>query len=589
MTNLVILLLTWCTGIVLLYAFSLARNLRQILREEVVAEAAGDHPVALPAEGAVLSYARRPTRYRLLRRWPIISALVVAAFMLLFLMPLALPILGNIYLNSYREVSVVCGCAIGLTLIAMIVVAQRGLNDINGRPAAVNWVLGRTMLCWIGIFVITWAALDWRTRHILDAMLARADEVGRRLEIKSADGTLAAADYQHAGFGSTKPFEFDDDWSFMTYLGQMSAPPSFPAAHAFRIPLLQRAAARQVSGLNPPASEYTIGTPLPHLAQFRRAAVLLNRHALAEARAGRIESAIADINAMHGMANQMSQGLTLIESLVSCGIDHLAMDALQHVLPFVHDERLLDLIHLPSSAECMPEIRRGLEGDVAIVYRRTLAQLLRGQLPLGNVVGTAGPRTSSDGPGLLRILYRVPMGEIDAGLVDEFATLVPKMISDDPAVAAAGGAGFNARVQSMRSNSLFIGVLVPSIGRSVDRFVELAAMCDLSRAAVASTRFRLQKGRLPTSFDELVQAGLLPTVPIDPFNGKPMCFAIHEGYVFIYTIGANRTNGGGTPYIAKTNGEVIPSNPGFILSARPLWELDLVPPGAAGVTTQPAE
>ena len=113
-------------------------------------------------------------------------------------------------------------------------------------------------------------------------------------------------------------------------------------------------------------------------------------------------------------------------------------------------------------------------------------------------------------------------------------------------------------------------------------------MADISRGAVEATRFRIQKGRLPVSWDELVEAKLIPAVPVDPFDGKPMRFALHKDFVFIYTIGTNGVDNGGAPFMVGSGGSVQQSNPGMIISDRPLWELDLLPKGFAP-TTQGAE
>jgi hypothetical protein len=182
--------------------------------------------------------------------------------------------------------------------------------------------------------------------------------------------------------------------------------------------------------------------------------------------------------------------------------------------------------------------------------------------------------------------YRTALGEMECRTLDDLAARFPEAIPESPAAAAKGSAAVDAWMMSMRGRSILAGMMAWGIGRSVEYWVQVAARADLNRAAVASTRFRLAHGRLPASFEELVQAGLLPAVPVDPFDGKPLRFAAQDGYVFIYTIGARRTDYGGKPYILGRGGIVTESNPGFILSAKPLWELDLVPPGFVPATQQ---
>lgn len=159
------------------------------------------------------------------------------------------------------------------------------------------------------------------------------------------------------------------------------------------------------------------------------------------------------------------------------------------------------------------------------------------------------------------------------------------MIPDDPAAAAAGSAGLSAWVAGVHQQTPVAGILVPATRQAVDKQVESAAMADISRGAVAATRFRIEKGRLPASWDELTQAKLISAVPIDPFDGKSMRFAVHGDYVFIYTIGRNGIDHGGAPYMSN-GGPVKWSNPGMIISDRPLWELDLLPKGFVPATQE---
>ena len=188
-------------------------------------------------------------------------------------------------------------------------------------------------------------------------------------------------------------------------------------------------------------------------------------------------------------------------------------------------------------------------------------------------------------------VYRTPLAEVDVRLVEEMAEQVPPMVPEDPAAVNASPIRMNGWILPTQCSSFVAGKLARGVGGCIDRAVEQTAMCELARAAVAATRFRLRQTRLPGSFEELVQAGLLPAVPVDPFSGKPMRFAAQDGYVFIYTIGARRTDLGGKPYqlkggVGSTGGMgVVHTNPGLILSDRPLWELPLVPPGAPA--TQP--
>ena len=268
----------------------------------------------------------------------------------------------------------------GLTLLAVVLVTRRGLKDIGGRPAAANWLLGRTVLCWVAVLVLVWSVLAWRTARILDAMVARADEAARRMAIPGGEGGTAASLYRQAGIG--KPMD-DGGWLFMDQDGRVNPPPPLAEKNVARIMPLRQAAARQVSGLVVTADEYTSGNGIPYASGMRLSAALMRIHAVAEARAGRIESAIADVNAIQGIADHLGQGLSVQEAMVTFDIRGQGFDALQHVLPFVQDEGMLDRIAVTEPSRPLAIMRRSVQGTFCAENRWMLATWLRGQRPIG--------------------------------------------------------------------------------------------------------------------------------------------------------------------------------------------------------------
>ena len=73
---------------------------------------------------------------------------------------------------------------------------------------------------------------------------------------------------------------------------------------------------------------------------------------------------------------------------------------------------------------------------------------------------------------------------------------------------------------------------------------------DLTEAAIAATRYRLRHGRLPNSWEELTSAGLLKTVPLDLFTGKPTTMKVAPDHV-LFSAGSIQA----------------------IAASRPLWEV----------------
>lgn len=579
MTNLIILLVVWCTGIVLCHAWIVAWVLRRAFRPEV---RDGEEGEAAGGASVVLAYAKAPPRGQLLRRW--LALVAAVAVVLLLMLPPALPVIGLIVGHTYQEAGAICAMALVATLVAVVFVSARGMSEVGGRPAAANWLPGRAMVCWAIVLVLTWSVLAWRTQSMLSEMVARGDEAAQRLAI-TGDVTAASL-YRQAGIGQPTGPGDEDRWWFMAPDGRTSPPPPVTEQDEARVMLLRRAAAMHVSGLGATPDEYASDAFLSRPSQMRSSAWPLRMHAANEARAGRVESALGDVNAIQGLADHIGQGLSTMEAILSASTRNVGFDALQHVLPFVREERVLDGLVLPESSWPLSIMRRGIEGTFCAENRWVLAERLRGRRLIDNSWSTRESRFPFDDWGVLMFLYRTALGELDVRLIEDLAAQVPPMAPSDPAMVNTSPIRMNGWILPTHASSFVADKLAFGVGGHVDPAVEQSAMCELARAAVAATRFRLRQGRLPASFDELVQTGLLPAVPMDPFSGKAMRLAVGDEYVFIYSLGGMRRDLGGTPYILAAGGEVVQGNPGMILSDRPLWELPLAPPGVPA--TQPA-
>jgi hypothetical protein len=101
----------------------------------------------------------------------------------------------------------------------------------------------------------------------------------------------------------------------------------------------------------------------------------------------------------------------------------------------------------------------------------------------------------------------------------------------------------------------------------------------LNNVGIAARKMYLRTGRLPATLDELVSAGLIEQVPVDPFSGKPIRMKVREQEVVVYSVGSDGRDDGGNPRRDVT----------FRVAVRPLWEIDgaMSKSEAAGDATVP--
>jgi hypothetical protein len=65
-------------------------------------------------------------------------------------------------------------------------------------------------------------------------------------------------------------------------------------------------------------------------------------------------------------------------------------------------------------------------------------------------------------------------------------------------------------------------------------------------AAIALELYRRRHAALPASLSELTPA-LLPAVPVDRYDGKPLKYLVRDGTPVLYSVGTNRVDDGGRP------------------------------------------
>ncbi len=82
---------------------------------------------------------------------------------------------------------------------------------------------------------------------------------------------------------------------------------------------------------------------------------------------------------------------------------------------------------------------------------------------------------------------------------------------------------------------------------------------------LAIMRYEKEKGQYPADLDELVEAGYLKKLPMDPYSDAPLIYQKTEGEFLLYSLGTNLTDEGGklglgsrgTPRMWADNGDWV--------------------------------
>ena len=110
-------------------------------------------------------------------------------------------------------------------------------------------------------------------------------------------------------------------------------------------------------------------------------------------------------------------------------------------------------------------------------------------------------------------------------------------------------------------------LLLSPVSRAAAWTVEMELLGQLNNVGLAARRMYLRSGRLPATLDDLVSAGLLKQIPVDPFSGQPILMKGRDQEVVIYSVGNDGVDNGGDAVQGK---DVT-----FRVGIKPLWEIDL--------------
>lgn len=292
------------------------------------------------------------------------------------------------------------------------------------------------------------------------------------------------------------------------------------------------------------------------------------------------DKAVTDLIAIYRLAQLVSRGVTLIDSLVAISIDALVIDTLYPVLrsgqlnaaqlermatawggreplvPLHETMRFGELAAMMSMFQVMAtgqvssrpsfsymEDFDATDMDDAI--RRIGIDLNRGAERLGRYVIQQSallraPTLSS---------YRRVSDMREESLLNELENLTEQYIHEDE--DGEESVRLNAaRMDRAELTDLFVDLIYGRMAEALDStgrtYFSLEARRQVALAAIALERYRLAHSRYPDSLEDLTP-DYLPAIPVDPIDGQPLRYRVDaDGAAAVYSIFADLKDDGGT-------------------------------------------
>lgn len=280
-----------------------------------------------------------------------------------------------------------------------------------------------------------------------------------------------------------------------------------------------------------------LGTLTPNLSEIRKCAFLLRLETVYSAENDDSAKVVSSVESILGTARTLSNEPILISQLVRIAIQNLAASSMEYAMnrTAFSNEEMLDLGGVFEKAEDSSGMKRAIAGESCFmlsVFGNPLSvsnNMSGGGLPVTPLLGVYKA---------LGIMDKEEVVFLDTRkeYMDAFELPAHKQIDAFNAI--------QSEVDALPRIYVFLRNLTPAYNRVIVLNVRNIAQIRIVRVALAVQRYRLMKGRLPESLDELVP-DFLESVPLDPFDGKQIRYKKLDTGFMIYSIGENRIDDGG--------------------------------------------
>jgi hypothetical protein len=147
----------------------------------------------------------------------------------------------------------------------------------------------------------------------------------------------------------------------------------------------------------------------------------------------------------------------------------------------------------------------------------------------------------------VRICLTHPDRRQTVALFESYFTMVKELARKTPWELELEDTSYQQRLKEWLSGNYYL----QDGSAAIARCIQLGWRGRVSGAAVVTTlailTHKAQKGRFPESLRQLVEEGLLSSVPIDPYSGEPLVYTVNGDDFTLYSVGEDFVDNGGQP------------------------------------------
>jgi len=296
---------------------------------------------------------------------------------------------------------------------------------------------------------------------------------------------------------------------------------------------------------------------LPHLAQLRSCAMLLQLRSAAELQNGQLDKALDDVRLTLQLADKVRTEPILISHLVRAAMVQLALQSIWEGLAGRKwsDAQLAALDAELARLDFVAAYRLGLRGDLGgqtgeMELIRRKPEHLQDIADSWDFDGHSTHYALPTGLASHLIpsgwLYQNEYRSVRLLLEDYLPLADAAQGTFSPSLARRGDQVLAAETKSAGLFNWYERIMLPALGNSARKFAYGQASVNLARTAIALERYRLAHGAYPESLDALTPQ-FIAKRPHDVINGQPLNYCrTPDGQFMLYSIGWNEMDDGGT-------------------------------------------
>lgn len=149
----------------------------------------------------------------------------------------------------------------------------------------------------------------------------------------------------------------------------------------------------------------------------------------------------------------------------------------------------------------------------------------------------------------LHILLRHPNKQETRDTLNRLWDYFEEVARKSPGQRRAEQIDVDEDIKQFSKGNIFLTILVPALNMVSITAHKNKAEAEATLGLIAILKHKEKVGKFPGSLDELVEAGILETVPIDPFSDKPFFYRTTDDGFTIYSFGENLVDDGGKMFV----------------------------------------